>query len=214
MYLLFVFCVEIHGCQYNDNIYQINHTFTSVSNYLRLDLCATCNRFYFLWQFLLFLLGMYLNNQIMFTTVLPERLHVLWTKCMQRTKRSRWTMRETTENSWLGRNDPQEKQVQFIYAWHQIWKLCEIYFWMKIFHSCVGLSVCNTCTSFMYRRGFIIVQLFRPWRKHNGPQNLIRVLHCLVNSNSYVRIRVKFGIFRINVWISPHYNEMLIKNYI
>ena len=43
---------------------------------------------------------------------------------------------------------------------------------------------------FMYRRGFI-VQLFRPWLRHNGLQNLIRVLHSMVNSNSYVRIRVK-----------------------
>ena len=44
---------------------------------------------------------------------------------------------------------------------------------------------------FMYRRGFFIVQLFRPWLRHNGLQNLIRALHCMVNSNSYVRIHVK-----------------------
>ena len=44
---------------------------------------------------------------------------------------------------------------------------------------------------FMYRRGFFIIQLFRPWLRHNGLQNLIRALHCMVNSNSYVRIHVK-----------------------
>ena len=32
-------------------------------------------------------------------------------------------------------------------------------------------------SGFMYRRGFIIVQSFRPWLRHNGLQNLIRVLH-------------------------------------
>ena len=58
-----------------------------------------------------------------------------------------------------------EIQVQFIDAWHQIWKLCEIHFWMKKKHLCVGLFVCNICTMFMYRSGFIC---WRPllWR-HN-----------------------------------------------
>ena len=58
-------------------------------------------------------------------------------------------------------------------------------------HLCVGVSVSDICTIFMYKRGFIIVQLFRPWRRHNGLQNLICVLHCMVNSNSYVWIPVK-----------------------
>ena len=40
----------------------------------------------------------------------------------------------------------------------------------------------------LYRRGFIIVQLFRPWLRHNGLQNPISVLHCMVNNNAYVRI--------------------------
>ena len=48
----------------------------------------------------------------------------------------------------------------------------------------VGLSVCNICTIFMYRIAFLIVQLFRPWVKHNGLQNPIRVLRCMVNSDS------------------------------
>ena len=58
-------------------------------------------------------------------------------------------------------------------------------------HSSVGLSICNICTIFVYRTDFIIVQLFRPWPRHNGLKNLIRARHCMVNSNSYVRIRVK-----------------------
>ena len=37
---------------------------------------------------------------------------------------------------------------------------------------------------------FVIVQLFRPWLKHNGLQNPIRVLRCMVNCGSYVRICV------------------------
>ena len=67
-----------------------------------------------------------------------------------------------------------------------------------------GLSVCKICTIFMHRICFIIVQFFRPWQRHNRLRNLIRVLHCMVNSNSYVRIRVKMWMFRINVWVSPH----------
>ena len=67
-------------------------------------------------------------------------------------------------------------------------------------HLCVGLSVCNICTIFMYTRGFIIVHLFRPWLRHNGLQNLIRVLHCMVNSNSYARIRVKIT-YCWNQWV-------------
>ena len=35
------------------------------------------------------------------------------------------------------------------------------YFFMKNIHLCVGLSVCNKCTLFEYRRGLIIVQFYR-----------------------------------------------------
>ena len=68
-----------------------------------------------------------------------------------------------------------ESFVKFIFEWKKL---------------TVGLSVCNICIIFMYRRGFIIVQLFRPWLKHNGLPNPIRVLRCMGNSDSYVRIRV------------------------
>ena len=56
---------------------------------------------------------------------------------------------------------------------------------------CLQYMYFSYVPGFMYRRGFIIVELFRPWLRHDGLQNPIRVLHFKVNSNSYVRIRVK-----------------------
>ena len=56
------------------------------------------------------------------------------------------------------------------------WKIC----W------CMGLSVCNICTIFQYRRSFIIVQLFRPWLRHNRLRNSIRVLRWVCGEYSYV----------------------------
>ena len=68
-------------------------------------------------------------------------------------------------------------QVRDIDAWHQICKFAKsILEWNN--HLSVGLSVCNICTIFRYRRGFIIVQLFRPWSKHNAFQT--RLLYCAV----------------------------------
>ena len=82
-------------------------------------------------------------------------------------------------------------------------------------HLCVGLSVNNMCTIFMYRRGFIIIQLFRPGRKHNGLKNLLRVLHCMAKSNSYVRIRVKImNCFNQCVGFSISVKKCWSKNYI
>ena len=50
------------------------------------------------------------------------------------------------------------------------------------------------CLQYMYyihvQKGFIIFQLCRPCLKLTGLQNPIRVLHFMVNSDSYVRIGV------------------------
>ena len=38
-------------------------------------------------------------------------------------------------------------KYSFLYAYHQIWKLREIYFWMKNIHVYAGLSSCIICTT-------------------------------------------------------------------
>ena len=58
----------------------------------------------------------------------------------------------------------------------QIWKLHEIYFWMRNIHLCVRSSVCNICIICMCRRSFDIVDSFRSWLRHNGLPNMISVL--------------------------------------
>ena len=42
-------------------------------------------------------------------------------------------------------------QVEFIDAWHQMWKLRQIYFLIQNINSYVGLSVCNTGTIFVQK---------------------------------------------------------------
>ena len=63
-------------------------------------------------------------------------------------------------------------QVQFIDAWHQIWKLRQIYFRMQNINSYMGLSVCKKCTIFVKKIPYYI-----SWLSHKAPLKLSCLLY-------------------------------------
>ena len=101
-------------------------------------------------------------------------------------------------------------QLQFIDAWHQIWKLREIYFWKNTLIHMRNYPVCNICTIIKYRMGLIVVELFKWWHIHNGPQS--RIISFVRMTKVYcngIRWLCMLSIWDNNITMS-HYSDVIM----